>query len=62
MERLVEGEGEKGMGGSYYAGVWVDGAGESVDGYHVRGFVVPGTVFSPVCGGDFFPRVVVSAG
>ena len=35
---------------------------ESVHGDNVSGFVVPGTVFTPVVGGDFFPRVIKGAG
>lgn len=48
--------------GAEDAGGGVDAAGEGVDGDDVGGFVVPGTVFAPVGGGDFRPGVVEGAG
>lgn len=45
-------------GRAYDAGGGIDAAGEGIDSDDVRGFLVPGTVFTPVCRRDFVPRVV----
>lgn len=47
--------------GPYYAGGSIYGAREGVDCDYVGGFVVPGAVFTPVGGGDFFPGIVEGA-
>lgn len=47
--------------GAEDASLGFEAAGEGVDSYHVRGFVVPRTVFAPIGGGDFFPRVIEGA-
>ena len=49
------------VGRTYDAGGGIDGAGQGVDGYYMGGLVVPRTIFAPVGGGDFFPRVVEGA-
>lgn len=50
------------MGEAYDAGVGINMARECVDGDDVAGLLVPGTVFLPVCGGDFGPGVVECVG
>ena len=39
----------------------VNRARKSVDGNDMIRSFVPGTIFPPVCGGNFFPRVIESA-
>lgn len=48
-------------GKAYDASRRIDDTRNSVDGNDVARAFIPRTVFPPVCGGYFFPRVVESA-
>lgn len=48
-------------GSPYDASLWLDPAGEDVDGHDVRRLVVPRAVLPPVRGGNLLPRVVEGA-
>jgi len=43
---------------TYNACGWIDGPTQRVDGDNVWCLLVPGPIFPPVAGGDFFPGVV----
>lgn len=48
-------------GGTHYARFWVDIVGEHVHRDDMGGFLVPGTIFSPVGRGHLVPGVVKGA-
>lgn len=47
--------------GAHDASFRINRTRKSVDGNDMIRSFVPGTIFPPVCGGNFFPRVIESA-